>query len=225
MTNGSIKLKIGPVEIEIPTAIESWLRRPRPRATKRQLKSLSRWLARESGLIKLKVISYTGQSTFRMIETLFSQSHDVLENRNVEIQVLRPSLQKPLRIWDMDKTSDKAYWESVRTIAEQLDSFWLRIAEQWPEKLDVKIRTHPFEPNIKGILLNDKIGLVGFYALKTHTKEKPHKVTAWDYIGYMSEMSEFRISDKELRGYLFERALSYFDNIWRHFSTAVVMKS
>ncbi len=179
---------------------------------------LSKWLSRESGTIKFKIFSYTSQSTVTMVR----QSLSGIEDRNIEIQLLRPNLQEPLKIWNAQDDNDKRYWDAVKGDAETLDKFWLMIPDATHGKVKVEIGLHPFDPQFKAIFINDKHALFGFYVLEKHTKKVLPQVISWDYIGYKVKMMELHKSDKGNSSYLFRWALDFFDTTWENFSKPII---
>jgi hypothetical protein len=208
----TLDINIGPATIK-DVQFENIFRHPPERDARRQQSILSKWLSRESGTIKFKIFSYTSQTTISML----SQALSSMKSRDIEIQVLRPSLQEPLKIWNVLNDDDKKYWEEKIKDADAADRFWLEIPEC--EQRCVKINLHPFDPLLKAIFINDKYALLGFYPLKKHTKKSVlPNVTSWDYIGYEVKMMELHNSDTGNSGHLFNCALDYFQKIWENFS-------
>lgn len=214
-----IELNAGIFKIRFSPPIKDLLRHPN------MLPSVpSKWLSEESGgAIKFKIFSYTSQSTLSMVCQALTQGDDIVKDRNIEIQLLRPNLQKPLKIWNVHKKNDKRYWHAVKSDAEALDRVWLKIADDpHGKKVNVEICLHPFDPQFKAIFINDKHALLGFYVLEKHTKKVLPQVTSWDYIGYKVKMMELHNSDKGDSSYLFSWALDFFDKTWENFSKPVI---
>lgn len=174
---------------------------------------LSRWLSEKPGSIKIKIIAYTSQTTAPLIRQALTQAH-IEKGQQIKIQLLRPSLREPLKIWNVQKDNDKIYWNEKRKDAEAFDRLLPQI-----------VQGHPFEPLLKVIFINDLHALLGCYVLEKHIKStSTFSVSSWDYIGYKVKMMELHALKKGANGELFSCLLDWFEKTWENFSEPIDSK-
>lgn len=85
------------------------------------------------------------------------------------------------------------------------------------DQIEVEIKYYPFEPLLKGIVVNREIGMVGIYEF--HQPE--HRETkGWDYHGWGSSMFEMSSLDPAATNATdaLTDFITYFDEIWNHYS-------
>lgn len=220
-TRVKLQLNFGLFKVTLDSPLHRPFRSPRRKELGQQLSSLSRWVSERRGAVQFRIASYTSQSTLTLLSQLLRREAEALKERRVEIQILRPYLESPMKIWDVEREDDKRYWLAVRDTACALDRLWLTIPEQSHGDVSVQIRLHPFEPPIKAIVVNDEHALVGLYHLERHTKDVLGGITCWDYVGHRTILAECHATGSGIAHSLFDWASRWFDRTWTHFSVPV----
>lgn len=187
--------------------------------------------------IKIDLYTYSGETFIQHLIDIFKEmcskdSPPVISS--IFLRILTRDCQKKLVIPCEKYGKGSKVWKSnmryrdrnIRsTFISDIENTLKKALPQTTVKLHIKVC--PFEPLFKGIMVNEKNGLFGFYPIEKITKPLQHKritriMTIWDYIGYKTKMIE--ISEEptnQVTREIFEYFNQWFNLVWNNFSDLV----
>jgi hypothetical protein len=187
--------------------------------------TLVEWILSARPVLNIDILAFSAETflpaCLDAARAMVAQPAPKLEEVNIRILVRDTSVDWMVPYLRNAK-ADRQYLDELKTrfLHQQNNWFGLVVREfskiLSANKIHLEMRVYPFEPVLKGMVINREIALIGVYPLGTTIW---HNMEVWDYLGHEAPMVRVsKFAESPFERISFEMFVKWFDSYWQDFS-------